>query len=179
VQPSNNFTTDAEQLPTLLGHLKPATLVTVSAAADYGWASAPGELVTGYGNVTLAAGTEQATQLPLPTTLQGAQVQLTDSAGNVSSAPLLFVSAGQINYQIPSGVAAGMVTATVLNGTTAVATGLLEVESTAPTIFTANQTGQRSSACTRTAHTTTRMCSRREAASTSLRRSRSTGTASI
>jgi endoglucanase len=142
VQPSNNFTTDAEQLPTLLGHLKPATLVTVSAAADYGWASAPGELVTGYGNVTLAAGTEQATQLPLPTTLQGAQVQLTDSAGNVSSAPLLFVSAGQINYQIPSGVAAGMVTATVLNGTTAVATGLLEVESTAPTIFTANQTGQ-------------------------------------
>jgi endoglucanase len=142
VEPSNNFTTDAEQLPTLLGHLKPATLVTVPAAADYGWASAPGELVTGYGNATLAAGTEQATQLPLPTTLQGAQVQLTDSAGNVSSAPLLFVSAGQINYQIPSGVAAGMVTATVLNGTTAVATGLLEVQSTAPTIFTANQTGQ-------------------------------------
>ena len=31
---------------------------------------------------------------------------------------------------------------TVLNGTTTVATGLLEVASLAPTIFTANQTGQ-------------------------------------
>ena len=141
VQPSNNFTTDAEQLPTLLGHLKPATLVTLSSAADYGWASAPGELVAGYGNATLATGTGPATQLPLPTTLQGAQVQLTDSAGNVSLAPLLYVSPAQIDYQIPSGVAAGLVTVAVLNGTATVASGVLEVESTAPTIFTANEQG--------------------------------------
>jgi uncharacterized protein (TIGR03437 family) len=84
----------------------------------------------------------QATQLPLPTTLQGAQVQLTDSAGNVSLAPLLYVSPGQIDYQVPSGVAAGVVTATVLNGTATVAAGLLEVQSIAPTIFSANATGQ-------------------------------------
>jgi endoglucanase len=140
VQPLNNFTADAEQLQTLLGHLKPATLVTVPSAAIYGWASTPGELVTGYGS-GLAAGTEEATQLPLPTTLQGAQVQLTDSSGNVSLAPLLFVSPGQINYLVPSGVAAGMATATVLNGTTEVATGLLEVQSIAPVIFTANEQG--------------------------------------
>lgn len=107
VQPSNSFTTDAEQLPTLLGHLTPASFVTVSSAASYGWASAPGELATGYGNVTLATGTQQATQLPLLTTLEGAQVQLTDSGGTVSLAPLLYVSPGQINYQIPGGVAAG------------------------------------------------------------------------
>jgi uncharacterized protein (TIGR03437 family) len=125
----------------LLGHLKPATLVTLSSAADYGWASAPGELVAGYGNATLATGTGPATQLPLPTTLQGAQVQLTDSAGNVSLAPLLYVSPAQIDYQIPSGVAAGLVTVAVLNGTATVASGVLEVESTAPTIFTANEQG--------------------------------------
>jgi len=142
VQPSNSFTTDAEQLPTLLGHLTPASFVTVSSAASYGWASAPGELATGYGNVTLATGTQQATQLPLLTTLEGAQVQLTDSGGTVSLAPLLYVSPGQINYQIPGGVAAGLTTIAILNGTTTVATGLLEVESIAPTIFTANQTGQ-------------------------------------
>jgi uncharacterized protein (TIGR03437 family) len=48
-------------------------------------------------------------ELPLPTTLEGAQVQLTDSSGNVSLSPLLYVSPGQINYQIPSsGVAAGL-----------------------------------------------------------------------
>jgi|ERR1035441_9576652 endoglucanase len=143
VQPSNNFTTDAVGLSTLLHHLSPATFVTLSTAADYGWASAPGELVAGYSPTGsgLATGTGSATQLPLPTTLEGAQVQLTDSSGNVSLAPLLYVSPGQINYQVPPGVAAGMVTATVLNGTTAVATGLLEVQSIAPTIFTANEKG--------------------------------------
>ncbi|MGD0362319.1 MAG: cellulase family glycosylhydrolase [Bryobacteraceae bacterium] len=142
VQPSNNFTTDAEQLPTLLGHLPPNTVRTASAAASYGWASAPGELVALYGS-GLATGTGVATELPLSTDLEGAQVQLTDSTGNVSLSPLLYVSPTQINYQIPSsGVAAGLANVAVLNGTTTVATGLLEVSSIAPTIFTANSTGQ-------------------------------------
>ena len=141
VEPSNGFTTDAEQLPALLGHLPPGLLRTASAAASYGWASAPGELVAGYGS-GLATTTAGATSLPLQTTLGGAQVQLTDSAGNVSLAPLLYVSSGQINYQVPSsGVAAGLVNVAVLNGTTTVSTGVLEVGSIAPAIFTANSTG--------------------------------------
>jgi endoglucanase len=145
VEPANNFTTDAEQLPTLLGHLPPQSFRTASAAASYGWSVSPGQLVAGYAGVggTLAAGTGGATQLPLGTTLQGAQVQLTDSTGNVSLAPLLYVSPGQINYQVPSsGVAAGLVNVAVLNGAATVAAGVLEVASLAPTIFTANGTGQ-------------------------------------
>jgi uncharacterized protein (TIGR03437 family) len=141
VQPAYNFTTDAEQLPTLLAHLPPNSFRTASAAASYGWASAPGELTAGYGS-GLAAGTGQATELPLPTELKGAQVQLTDSSGNVIFAPLLYVSPQQINYQVPAGMAAGLVTAAVLNGTTTVSTGVLEVQPIAPTIFTANSTGQ-------------------------------------
>jgi endoglucanase len=142
VQPANNFTSDMEQLPTLLGHLPPGSFRTASAAASCGWASAPGELVAGYGG-GLATGIGGATQLPLQTTLEGAQVQLTDSSGNVSLAPLLYVSPGQINYQVPSsGVAAGLVNVAVLNGAATVATGVLEVASIAPTIFTANSTGQ-------------------------------------
>lgn len=140
VQPANDFTTDAEQLPTLLGHLPPASFRTASAAASYGWASAPGELVAGYGSA-LATATGPATETPLPLQLEGAQVQLTDSRGNVSLAPLLYVSPGQINYQVPSGMAAGVTTATVLNGTTAVAQGVIEVQTIAPTIFTSNSTG--------------------------------------
>jgi endoglucanase len=143
VEPSNNFTTDAEQLPTLLAHLAPASFRTASSAASYGWASAPGQLVAGYAGYGTALAT--GTELPpgaWPTEMQGAQVQLTDSGGKVSLAPLLYVSPGQINYQIPSGVAAGLATATVLNGTTTVATGVLEIESIAPTLFTANSTGQ-------------------------------------
>ena len=141
VQPLNNFTTDNEQLPTLLAHLGAGMFRTASAAASYGWASAPGELVAGYGS-GLATSTEWATETPLPKELAGAQVQLTDSKGNVSLAPLLYASRGQINYQVPSSAPAGLVTAAVLNGTVTVATGVLEVQSIAPTIFTANSTGQ-------------------------------------
>ncbi len=141
VEPSNNFTTDAEQLPTLLGHLPPSLLRTASAAASFGWASAPGELVAGYGS-GLSTLIGVATKIPLPTDLAGAEVQLTDSTGNVTVAPLLYVSPGQINYQIPSdGVAPGLVNVAVLNGSTAVSAGVLEVADIAPTIFTANSTG--------------------------------------
>jgi len=142
VQPANKFSTDAEQLTTLLAHLPPASFRTAPAAASYGWASAPGELVAGYGS-GLAATSGPAITTPLPTMLQGAQVQLTDSTGNVTLAPLLYASPGQINYQVPpTGVAAGLVNVAVLNGTSTVATGLMEVQSIVPTLFTANSTGQ-------------------------------------
>jgi len=141
VQPANNFTTDAEQLPTLLAHPAPRSFRTASAAASYGFASAPGQLVAGYGS-GLATETGPATETPLPTMLKGAQVQLTDSGGNVSFAPLLYVSPGQINYQLPAGVTPGLATAAVLNGTATVASGALEVQAMAPTIFSANSTGQ-------------------------------------
>jgi len=140
VQPSNNFTTDAEQLPTLLAHVAPSAIRTASTAGSFGWATAPGELAAGYGN-GFATGTMAAT-LPLGTELQGAEVQLTDSSGTVSLAPLLYVSPTQINYQVPAGVATGMATVQVLNGGAVVANGVLEVQTLAPTIFTANYTGQ-------------------------------------
>lgn len=140
VQPLNNFTTDRVQTPILLGHLAPGLLTSVSAAAVYGYAVAPGTLVTGYGS-GLASGTGGAPSVPLPTMLQGAQVQLTDVNGNVSFAPLLFASPYQLNYQVPSGIPAGMVNVAVLNGGAQVATGVLEVQSIAPTLFTANASG--------------------------------------
>lgn len=140
VQPSNNFTTDAVQLPVLLGHVAAGSFRTASAAGSYGWASAPGELVAGYGQ-SLATGTGSAS-LPLPTTLAGARVHLTDSGGKTFFAPLLYASPTQLNYQVPPGVAAGLVTAQVLNDEAVVANGVLEVQAVAPAIFSANYTGQ-------------------------------------
>lgn len=140
VQPANNFTTDAEQLPTLLAHVAPNAFRTASTAASFGWAIAPGELAAGYGQ-GLATGTGPAASLPLGNELEGAQVQLTDSKGTVSFAPLLYASPTQINYQVPSGVAAGLATTKVLNGGTEVASGMIEVQNLAPTIFSANYTG--------------------------------------
>src|SRR5206468_221018 len=47
VQPANNFTTDRAQTPVLLSHLAADTFTSVSAAAVWGYAVAPGSYVAG------------------------------------------------------------------------------------------------------------------------------------
>ncbi len=74
----------------------------------------------------------------LPTTLHGAQVQLTDSQSVTTFAPLVYVSPSRIYYQVPSSVASGRVDVQVLKDGTAVSAGVLEVQPLAPVIFTAN-----------------------------------------
>jgi uncharacterized protein (TIGR03437 family) len=140
IQPTA-FATDREQLQTLLNHLQPDLLRSTSAAASYGYAEAPNSWVAGYGN-GLAAGLQVATTVPLPTTLGETRVQVTDSAGNVSLAQLLFVSGHQVNYLLPSGVASGLAKVSVLDNGTAVSNGILQVQPTAPGIFSMNSTGR-------------------------------------
>ena len=140
IQPLNNFTTDREQLQTLLNHLPSNLLRTTSAAASYGYNVAPNTMVAGYGS-GLAAGLLQATQVPLPTILGETQVQITDSAGTTSFAGLLFVSGHQVNYLLPSGMADGLAQVSVLDNGAAVSNGILEVAAVAPALFTANNTG--------------------------------------
>jgi uncharacterized protein (TIGR03437 family) len=61
----------------------------------------PGTLASVFGS-NLATGTAQAQSLPLPTDLLGTKVLVQDpSLPNPISAPLYFVSSGQINFQIP------------------------------------------------------------------------------
>jgi uncharacterized protein (TIGR03437 family) len=70
-------------------------------SAGYGPRVAPGSLATIFGSA-LANGTESAGSFPLPTTLQGASVSIDGVA-----APILYASAGQINFQVPSSTASG------------------------------------------------------------------------
>ena len=63
---------------------------------------APGSLASAFLGSPLTVETTVATDLPLPTTLAGARLLVNDVP-----APLLFVSAGQINFQIPSNVPVG------------------------------------------------------------------------
>jgi uncharacterized protein (TIGR03437 family) len=65
-----------------------------------------------------------------------------DSAGVERLAPLFFVSAGQINLQVPPGTATGIATLTVNNNLGAISSGSMTVTRTAPGIFTANTSGQ-------------------------------------
>jgi endoglucanase len=142
VQPGGNFTTDAEQLQTLMNHLQPDLLRSTSAAASYGYAEAPNSWVAGYGN-GLAAGLLSAPPgEPLSTKLGDTQVQVTDSAGTVSLAQLLFVSGHQVNYLLPSGVASGLAKVSVLDKGAAVSNGILQVQPTAPGMISMNSNGQ-------------------------------------
>jgi uncharacterized protein (TIGR03437 family) len=108
-----------------------------SAAAVY---SAPADsLASIYGSV-LASSTAQATAQPLSTTLGGVTVSVTDSMGAIRNAPLLYVSPGQINFQVPDGSAAGVATVSVANGT---ATQIFQaaIQSVSPSLFSMNGAG--------------------------------------
>ena len=78
---------------------------------------------------------------PYTLTLGGVSVQITDSAGVVRNAPLLYVSAGQINLLVPEGVAIGTATVSISNGNQNPITGTMDIEPVAPGLFTANENG--------------------------------------
>jgi len=89
-------------------------------AANRGSGIAPGSIVEIYGT-NLAAGTCSAGTLPWPTQLPCSPTRVTlrgsDGEHQISGdAPLLYVSPGQINAQIPPWYAPGSVTVTVMRG---------------------------------------------------------------
>lgn len=116
-------------------------VVNVSAASFSVNALAAGAIVAAFGQ-KLSTTTVGATTTPLPTTLAGTQVFITDSRMVERAAPLFFVAPGQINYQIPLGTAAGTATITVAAADGTLSTGNLTVASVAPALFTANSNGQ-------------------------------------
>ncbi|MGP0071635.1 MAG: hypothetical protein ACLPWF_06845 [Bryobacteraceae bacterium] len=73
----------------------------VTDAASYAPRVAPGELASIFG-ANLADSAEQASGFPLPKTMAGATVYV-----NNAPVPLLYASNSQINFQVPSGLAAG------------------------------------------------------------------------
>ena len=75
--------------------------------------------------------------MPLPTTLAGTTVKLTDSAGIERNAPLLFVSPTQINYQIPPGLLTGAVSVLITTGNGTLFTGVIIIANVAPGLFAA------------------------------------------
>jgi uncharacterized protein (TIGR03437 family) len=109
----------------------------VSAANSTGTAIAPGSLATAYGS-DLAKGTPGATSLPLPTTFGGTSLTIIDSAGTSWPVPLIYVSSGQVNFYVPTGVATGSAQFTVTSGDGTQSAGSVQVATVAPGIFTLN-----------------------------------------
>jgi uncharacterized protein (TIGR03437 family) len=119
--------------------LNSPTVATAVSNASYATGPvAPLEIVSLFGQGLSAQTTSVATPL---TVLGGTSVRITDSGGSSQLAPLFAVSPGQVNLLVPSGLAAGPATFTVLNGSTTTVTGSLTVASSAPGLYTMNSDG--------------------------------------
>ncbi len=111
----------------------------VSSSAASTGAVAPSSLASLYGT-NVAPGNAHASEQPLPTTLGGVTVTVSDSAGIARQCPLVATTAGQINFVVPDGTAAGSAIFTVAgNGANQTFNG--SVQPVAPTLFTMNGTG--------------------------------------
>jgi uncharacterized protein (TIGR03437 family) len=119
-----------------------AAFASVS-AASYSAAGglAPESIAAGFGS---ALGNENvsASSLPLPTTLGGLTLKITDSAGVERPAPLFFVSPGQLNYLVPPDAAIGPANLKVVNSAGPIASGRIQISRVAPGVFSANAIGQ-------------------------------------
>ena len=124
--------------PQMLVH--PAGTLSAINAAYGTYSLAPESLASIYGS-GLSAATMQAATLPLPTSLGGTTVTLTDANGAIFPVALNYVSPTQVNCVLPKGVAAGVANLVLSSGnSTSAGTALIGL--TAPGLFTATQTGQ-------------------------------------
>jgi uncharacterized protein (TIGR03437 family) len=120
------------------------SLKTVGSAADGFIATiAPNSIAAAYGN-NLATGTQNVTTLPLPTVVQGTTLALVDSTGKQELAPLFFVSGGapdQVNFLVPSDMAAGPATIIVTAQDGTVSQGSTNIAAVSPGLFQLNAAG--------------------------------------
>jgi uncharacterized protein (TIGR03437 family) len=105
------------------------TINLVTDAASYAPRVAPGALASIFGS-NLADSTQSATKFPLPTSMAGATVYI-----NATAVPLLYVSPTQINFQVPSSLAAGTASLYVSRDGGASALFYYTVAGSAPGIF--------------------------------------------
>jgi uncharacterized protein (TIGR03437 family) len=115
--------------------------VSVSAASFLGDALATESIAAAFGQ-NLATAMQAATSLPLPTSLNGTTVRVRDALGVERLAPLFFVAPGQVNFEVPPSTANGAATIAITSGAGAISTGVAQIASVAPGLFSANADGQ-------------------------------------
>ena len=143
----HTFTTrylgDGDRLPSPLS--APVTFYVNYALANASAANyrrdtfAPEQIIAAFGT-NLATATQAANTIPLPTTLAGTTVKISDGS-NEWMAPLFFVSPGQVNYLIPAGIAAARVVVTITNGDF-ISAETVTLATLSPGLFTVNASGQ-------------------------------------
>ena len=127
----------------LQGSGMPAFAATGVSAASFQEPITTGSLASAFGS-GLADMPASAQAPPWPTSLGGIELRFRDYQGNVHLAPLLFVSADQINYQVPPDIPVGVASITVDRaGTPLIESGqAINVDyNAAPSLFTVNNQG--------------------------------------
>ncbi len=125
----------------------PATLRPVISAggvlngADYTPDIAPGMMVSVFGQ-NLAPRTTAARTVPLPSELDGVSVEVTEPGKAALRAPLYFVSANQINIQMPFGITAASVQLRVRTAQGVSDAVTVPIVSRAPRLFTRTMDGK-------------------------------------
>jgi uncharacterized protein (TIGR03437 family) len=97
-------------------------------------------IVSAYGT-NLATSTASASSLPLPTSLDGTSVIVTDSAGVARDAPLFYISPLQINFEVPASTATGMASVNIQNQNGNTQTATIQIGSVSPGLFELNGSG--------------------------------------
>ncbi|MFZ4983936.1 MAG: DUF5666 domain-containing protein [Blastocatellia bacterium] len=105
-------------------------------AGSYATSNSSSSIIAAFGS-NLAGTTAIANTQPLPTTLGGVSV-LVDSR----PAGLFFISPSQINYLAPDGLLPGTAKVSVQRDGQPIAQGTIEITTTGPSIFTADNSGQ-------------------------------------
>ena len=95
----------------------------------------------GVGSFAAAYGTNLASSrmtatAPYPASLGGVTVTITDSSGATQSAPVQFVSPGQVNYVVPTGTAPGIATVTIGSSS-----GAAQIDTIGPGLYSADSSG--------------------------------------
>jgi len=138
---------DASTIPVETVALLPGTVTIFSpavsaSAANYSTTALAVQSIVAVFGTNLATGTATAATVPLPQKLLGTTISVKDSGGIERQAGEFFVSAGQANFELPSGTAIGPATVTVTSANTKMNIGTIQVAAIAPGIFSANSSGQ-------------------------------------
>jgi uncharacterized protein (TIGR03437 family) len=116
-------------------------VTSVSAASFLGDALATESIAAAFGQ-NLATSVQVSTTLPLPTQLAGTTVRVRDASGVERLAPLFFVAPTQVNFEVPPSTASGAATITITSGDGSISTGIVNIASVAPGLFSANSDGK-------------------------------------
>ena len=93
-----------------------------------------GSFAAAYG--TNLASSQMTATAPYPPSLGGVTVSITDSSRTTQSAPVQFVSPGQVNYIVPAGTASGIATITIGSSS-----GSAQIDTIGPGLYSMNGAG--------------------------------------